>query len=104
MSPDRLTAAMVAHLDRAEARFDFLIQVRDPSMPVEDATAEWSEKRSSFRKVATITIPRQRFDTPDQQAFGESLSYTPWHALPEHRPIGGVNRARGAVYLELSER
>jgi hypothetical protein len=106
-APDRLRAAMVAHLDRAEARFDFLIQVRTPpgnkAMPVEDASVEWDERRARFLKVATIVIPPQTFDTPARMAFCEDLSYTPWHSLPEHRPIGGINRARKVVYEAISK-
>ena len=50
-----------------------------------------------------ITIPPQTFDTPERQAFGEGLSYTPWHALPEHRPVGQVNEVRRKVYLASSD-
>jgi hypothetical protein len=106
-SPDRLRAALAAHLDRAEARFDFLVQVQTPpgntAMPVEDATIEWSNQSAPFRKVATIVIPRQTFDTTARMSFGENLSYTPWHCLPEHRPLGGINRARRVVYEAISK-
>jgi hypothetical protein len=105
-SPDRLRAAMAAHLDRAEAQFDFLIQVQTPlgnkAMPVEDASIAWSEHSAPFRRVATVVIPLQTFDTPAQMTFCENLSYTPWHSLPEHRPLGGINRARRVVYQVLS--
>lgn len=39
ISPDRLRAAMAAHLSRFEARFDFMVQVRASAerMPIEDA-------------------------------------------------------------------
>ena len=52
-SPDRLRAALAAwHLDRAEARFDFLVQVQTPpgnkAMPVEDATIEWSAQEGAL--------------------------------------------------------
>jgi len=30
--------------------------------------------------------------------FAESLSFTPRHSLAEHRPLGGLNRARLGVY------
>ena len=108
LSADRLRAAMAAHLDRAEARFDFLVQLRDPpgnrAMPVEDATIEWNETKWPFRKVATIVIPKQTFDTPTRMEFCSNLSNTPWHSLPEHRPIGGINRARKVVYEVLSKK
>lgn len=104
-SPDRLRAAMKAQLDRAEARFDFMIQVRTStsSMPIEDASIVWSEQESPFRKVAKIVIPPQTFDTPDQMQLCENLSNTPWHSLPEHRPIGGINRVRKVVYEVISK-
>ena len=108
LSPDRLRATMSAHLDRAEARFDFLVQVRTPpknrKMPVEDASVEWSDANAPFRKVATIVIPPQTFDTPDQMEFCQNLSYTPWHSLPVHRPLGGINRARKDTYEVLSKK
>jgi hypothetical protein len=52
--------------------------------------------------VATLVIPRQTFDTPERRAFGESLSFTPWHAIEEHRPLGSLNRARRQIYEEMS--
>ena len=48
-------------------------------------------------------IPRQTFDTTARMSFGENLSYTPWHCLPEHRPLGGINRARRVVYEAISK-
>jgi hypothetical protein len=105
-SKDRLREAMAAHLASREARFDFLVQIQtDPvAMPVEDPTVVWDERRSPFRKVATIVIPPQHCDTPERTTFCENLSYTPWHSLPAHRPLGGINRARRIVYEAISRR
>jgi len=72
-------------------------------MSVEDSKGEWSEERAPFHKVATITIPQQKFSSPAQNEFGDNLSFTPWHALPDHRPLGRVNRVRRVVYEELSK-
>ena len=33
----------------------------------------------------------------------ENLSFNPWHSLPAHRPLGGINRARKVVYPALSK-
>lgn len=100
-SKNMLREAMAAHLKTREARFDFLVQLQtDPvSMPVEDPTVPWD---APYQKVATIRIPPQIFDSPEQLAFCENLSFTPWHALPEHRPLGGINRARKAIYAAVS--
>jgi len=103
-SPSFLREAMIAHLAEREARFDFLVQPRtSPSMGVEASTIAWRESDAPFYKVATITIAPQRFSSPAQDAFGDGLSFTPWHALPEHRPLGVVNRVRRVVYQELSK-
>jgi hypothetical protein len=40
-------------------------------MDVEDSRIEWKEAQALFYKVATIRIPRQVFDTPEQNEFCE---------------------------------
>jgi catalase len=101
---DYLRTAMVRQLEKGDARFDFAVQLQTNArtMPIEDPGKEWSEAASPYRKVASIVIPRQSFDSERQRAFGENLSLTPWHSLPEHRPLGGVNRARKVVYAFIS--
>lgn len=102
--PDNyLREAMVRTLGETDAEFDFMVQVQtDPHrMPIEDAGVRWPERLSPFVPVATLRILRQTFDTPDQFAFGHNLSYTPWHCLPEHRPLGNQSRARKRMYFEL---
>jgi hypothetical protein len=103
-SPDFLRENMQKHLAESEACFDFLVQLRKlpTEMPIEDPTIEWSEKDAPFIPVARITIPAQAFTSPEQLAFCENLSFTPWHAIPEHRPLGGINRVRKTVYDTIS--
>jgi hypothetical protein len=73
-------------------------------MPIEDPTKLWDETLSRPVTVARLKIPTgQPFDEADRRAYGEHLSFTPWHALPEHAPLGGINRVRRAVYESLSE-
>ena len=102
--PNFLREVMAGLLDQRDACFDFMVQPQiDPiTMPVEDAAVEWSEQASPFVKVATIHIPSQQFRSAAQDAFCENLSINPWHALPEHRPLGGINRIRRAVYENIS--
>lgn len=99
-----LREAMIRQLAQAGADFDFCVQLQtDPkTMPVEDPGKLWDEEKAPFHKVATIHIPAQTFATAERDNFGENLSYTPWHALPEHRPLGGVNRARREIYNLIS--
>lgn len=88
---------LVHSLNNKDAYFDFHVQFQTDAdaMPIEDATVKWE---SPFIKVATIKIPKQQFDTDEQNKLGEELSFSPWHALTAHRPLGGLNRARKAVY------
>jgi hypothetical protein len=103
-SPNYLREAMVATLDRGDWIFDFMVQKQTDSflMPIEDATVHWPEKLSPYVTVATLRLPRQRFDSDAQLAFADNLSYNPWHGLPEHRPLGNQNRARRSMYWELA--
>jgi catalase len=100
--PNFLRAEMKAELAKDEACFSLMVQPQVPgkNMPIEDPTVEWSERDSPFVTVATITVPKQDFDSERQNTFCENLSFSPWHALDAHRPIGGLNRLRKAVYLE----
>jgi len=101
---DFLKEAMVATLQSSEACFRFMVQLQkdNQTMPIENPTVNWSEKHSPFIPVATIRIFPQTFDTPQQMEFCENTTFTPWHALPEHRPLGGINRVRKVVYEAIS--
>jgi len=102
-TPNFLRAAMIEQLAAGDAHFDFEVQVGTPDMSVEDSMTEWKEADAPFVKVATITIPSQVFATPERDALGEDLSFNPWHALPQHRPLGAINRVRRVVYETISD-
>jgi len=102
--PDPLTDGylrdrLVAHLASEEARFEFLVQFQTDGrkMPIEDASVEWRESESAFQRVAEIRIPVQTLEGAGA-ASCEQLSFNPWHALPDHRPLGDFNRARKNIY------
>ena len=100
---DFLREALRTSLQESDACMEFLVQPRtSTSMSVEDSMTEWKEDQAPFYKVATIHIPKQVFDTPEQNKFCENLSFTPWHALVEHKPLGGINRMRKIIYEQIS--
>lgn len=103
--PDFLRERLASRLADKGACFEFGVQLQgDPSaMPVEDPSVEWREEDSPFVTVARLLLPAQTFDTPAQHAFCENLSFNPWRALPEHRPLGGISRARRVIYEALAE-
>ncbi len=101
--PNCLREVMIDQLRTGEARFDFLVQPRTSNkMSVEDTQTEWTETEAPFHKVSTIRIPKQLFATAARDALAENLSFNPWHALPQHRPLGGVNWIRRIVYKTIS--
>lgn len=91
-------------LNQSDLCFDFGIQLykENAGFKVEDGTNLWSENVSPFIKVATITIPKQKFMTDQKLAYCDALSFQPWHALEQHRPLGGINRTRKVVYEAIS--
>jgi len=97
-----LREKMANELSEREVNFDFLVQFQTDAhgMPIENPTKEW---HSPFIKLATIKILKQEFNNEQQLDYGQNLTFTPWHCLPEHKPLGGANRARKKAYEVLSE-
>ncbi|MDJ0583404.1 hypothetical protein [Crocosphaera sp.] len=105
-NPNFLRSAMVEQLKSQDATFDFsvLLPQNPEEFPINDATENWDIRpKSKSIVVATLQIPKQNFDSLMRRELDEELSFTPWHALPEHRPIGEMNLARKEIYQELSK-
>ena len=103
-APDYLRHVMAQQLGHESVAFDFMVQLQADArrMPVEDPRIRWEPSELPWRKVATLRIPTQTFDSPAQLQFAEDLSYSPWHSVPEHQPLGGVNRCRRVIYHAIS--
>jgi hypothetical protein len=103
-SPNYLREALARTLSARGAVFLFQVQLfkDDATTPIEDPTVEWPEDSAPFHTVGWIWVPKQVFDTPGRMAFGENLSFTPWHAIPAHEPLGEINLVRKHVYTTLS--
>lgn len=110
--PDYLRNAMRKRMAEAEGLdicFDFQVQVRSAESlnietDIEDVCTLWDEAKYPFVTVARISISQQDISSPERQEFCETLFYTPWHGLSDHRPLGGINRLRQKVYEKSSER
>lgn len=104
--PNFLRSALYQQLstDRQPACFALQIQTQDATryMPIEDTSVQWKESDAPFQTVAHIQVPAQDFDTPEQNLMCDNLSFSPWHGIEAHRPIGGINRLRKAVYEAVS--
>ena len=104
-SNNYLREGLVRQLREGDAVFDFRIQFQlDPyKQPIEDALVIWKEEDTPWHKLATLILPKQEIDSPEQMMFAENFSTSPWRCLAEHRPLGGVNRVRKLIYYEGSE-
>jgi hypothetical protein len=92
-------------MKEGEARFKFLLQFQtnNDEMPLDGATARWSEEQSQPIHVATLILPQQDLDMRNQSEYGENLAFNTWHALPEHEPVGSIAAARKVVYQASAE-
>jgi hypothetical protein len=103
--PNYLRTALVKRLREfslGDVVFHFEVQVRDvasidPDIDIENASFDWPDS-FPFTRVAKLTIPCQEFDCEERNKQCEEMVFTPWHTVPAHRPIGGINRLRLAVY------
>jgi hypothetical protein len=99
--PDFLTHQLVKDLSKGAFTFGLFIQQQEDPVrqPIEDPSIEW---KTPLIQVATLTILQQDFDTTVRKQQAEKMSFSPWHALAQHRPLGGINRVRKSVYEQLS--
>ncbi|HVY47645.1 MAG TPA: catalase [Minicystis sp.] len=78
----------------------FYVQFQfDPELtPIENASKEWDESVAPLVHVGDVVMPPQDIEAPGMKEFCQELSFNPWHALAEHKPMGHINRARLFVY------
>ena len=88
------------HPKDAVVAFDFSVQIKHEPRPVdvEDASLEWKGRRDVKVSLGRIEIPMQNFDMANQDCTCQDVAFNPWNCLPEHQPLGSLNRMRLAVY------
>jgi hypothetical protein len=88
------------------AEYDLRAQlcVDEERMPVEDASVLWPEDLSPHQVVATLHLPAQDAYSDARRRYADDvLSFSPWHALEAHQPLGSIMRSRRAAYPSSSE-
>jgi hypothetical protein len=106
--PDGLREAVVEFFRQHGATWEVRVRVQLcvdlETMPVEDATVPWPEDKSPYVPVAHLTAgPQEAWSDRKAAAIDESLSFSPWHGLAAHRPLGVIMRLRRRAY-EMSAR
>ncbi len=71
--------------------------------PIEKADKKWPEDKSPWQAIGRFAVePQESYSDARQLFVDEQLSFSPWHALEEHRPLGGVMRSRLKAYEEAA--
>lgn len=101
---------LATRLQHGPVTFTLAVQLYvDPQRtPIELGSADWSESDSPYVPVADLVIPRQDITSEAGERLAdyvETLSFDPWHAPVEFRPLGNIMRARNHAYrLSVIER
>jgi hypothetical protein len=101
-----LKDSIATFFEKETAIWDLRIQLCTDltKMPVEDASVEWDERLSPPLTVARITArPQNAYSDARRVWVDEQLSFSPWHSLAAHRPLGGIMRARFKSYQTSSQ-
>lgn len=99
--PDVIREAVLQHFAHNGGEWELRVQLCTDleAMPIEDASVEWPEDRSPFVTVARLSArPQVAWSAARSAAVDDGMSFSPWHALAAHRPIGSIMRVRKAVY------
>lgn len=77
--------------------------VDERTTPIEDSSVLWPEDRAPFHEVARLVLPQQDLTSTSGAKLEEQIermSFDPWHAVEELRPLGAMMRARAIAYRE----
>lgn len=96
---------LAARLREQPVIYDFQIRFYTDATatPIEDASVEWN---SPWLTVGRVTLPKQDPASPRGKRvseFIEQLSFDPWHARDDLRPLGNIMRARNVAYRASTE-
>lgn len=102
-TPNYLGEELSGRLKNGTVIYDFGVQffIDENRTPIEDASVEWKEDMATFIALARLTLTRQDTDSDPGRnlyEFIENLSFDPWHAPEEFRPLGNMMRARRVAY------
>ncbi len=100
-NPTALRDAMTDHFAIYGGEWDIRAQLCTDldAMPIEDAAKVWPEDISPYVTVARLTVePQTSWNQARSEAVDDGMSFSPWHGLAAHRPLGQINRLRKEAY------
>jgi catalase len=99
--PDILRELVIDHFRSNTSVWEFRVQLCTDlaTMPIDDPTKRWDEVQSPFIAVARLTVePQPAWSDSRSEAVDDGMSFSPWHGLEDHRPLGELMRIRKTVY------
>ena len=92
--------AMVDHFSVYGGEWEVRVQLCTDldTMPIEDAAKVWPEDESPYVTVARLRVQPQTAWSDERSAFIDAMSFSPWHGLAAHRPLGSIMRLRKSAY------
>jgi hypothetical protein len=102
--PHRLADDLATRLRKGAIEFALELQffVDENRTPIEDGSVDWPVDVAPYVRVGKLVLPQQDAASEHGRRLAEridQLSFDPWHALAEHRPLGGMMRARKPTYF-----
>jgi len=99
--PNGLREAVIDFFSTRGGEWEFRAQLCTDlgSMPIEDPKVTWPEDQSPYVAVARIIVPAQiGWSEAKSAVVDDGYSFSPWHGLAAHRPLGSINRLRKRAY------
>jgi hypothetical protein len=99
--PNALRDAVVDYFVENSGEWEVRVQLCTDlqQMPIENAAVPWPENVSPYLSVARITAPPQAaWSVARATAIDDNMSFSPWHGIAAHRPIGSIMRVRKLAY------
>ncbi len=104
--PNGLRDAVVDFFATKKTEWEVRVQLCTDleTMPIEDSTIPWPEEISPYITVARIIAkPQAAWSDQLSTKIDDGMSFSPWHAVAAHRPIGSIMRLRKAAYERSSK-
>ena len=99
--PNGLREAVIEFFATNHAEWELRVQICTDlkTMPIEDASVRWPEAQSPHIAVARITAkPQVAWSDARSVVIDDGMSFSAWHGISAHRPIGSVMRVRKVAY------
>lgn len=99
--PNGLREAVITYFSNQSAEWELRVQLCTDleSMPIENSSVAWPEDLSPYIAVARITVkPQSGWSEARSIIVDDGMSFSPWHGIAAHRPIGSIMRVRKMAY------